>query len=354
MNSPLPAGAAAPDADATACPTPMRIAVAGAGAIGCTLAATLAHAGQPVRLLARGATLQAVQRDGIRLQRADGIVHAQVQAASDARQLGEQDAVFICTKAHDLARIVPALGPLIGPHTCIIPMVNGVPWWYFQRLPGRFAGRAVQAVDPDGALLRALPTEQLLGAVQFITAERSAPGAVSSLNPLLIILGELDHTETPRARRLADALNAAGIEARVSPRIRDPLWTKIIANLTSNPLSVIAEATLEALYGDPRLLPVVRKILHEGLTLAASYGARIEFDPQTFISQALGMGPVRTSMLQDALQGNPLELAAIGDAVLELARLQQIPMPVAQDIIAMAHYRSEHARSPAPRPPAPH
>lgn len=346
MNAPInisatPANTTAPQADA-----PLRIAIAGAGAIGCTLAALLAHAGQPVQLLARGATLNTLRRDGIQLTRAHDVLSVPVQASDSAADLGVQDVVFICTKAHDLSGIVPSLQPMIGPHTCVVPLINGIPWWYFQGAPGRYAGRTVQSVDPDGVLLRALPSAQVLGAVTFITAERVDPGVIVSLNPPLIILGELEHdVDSPRAQRIAAALAAAGIEARVSSRIRDPLWTKVIANLTSNPLSVISGATLDALFSDPRLLPLVRKVLHEGFTLAASYGARIDFDPATFISQAVGMGPVRTSMLQDVQHGNTLELAAIGDAVLELAGLQEIPMPVTQDVVALAHYRDDALRA---------
>ncbi|WP_301116443.1 2-dehydropantoate 2-reductase [Pusillimonas sp. (ex Stolz et al. 2005)] len=328
----------------------LRMAVAGAGAIGCTVAAMLAQGGQRVSLLARGATLDAVRKNGLRLHRgkdSSQTIIASVTVSDSAADLGIQDAIFICTKAHDLATIAATLQPLIGPETCIIPMVNGVPWWYFQALPGRMAGRQVHSVDPDGRLLQLLPANQVIGAVQFLTAERLAPGVASSTNHMLVILGEIDHTETPRAARLVQALNAAGIESRLNPRIRDPLWTKIIANLSSNPLSVLTGATLDTLYSDPRLLPIVRKIMNECLALAASYGARIDFDPSSFIEQAQGMGPVRTSMLQDALSGHRLELAAIGDAVLELAQLQGMPMPVTSDILAMTHYRDDAGRAPA-------
>lgn len=324
---------------------PLRIAVAGAGAIGCTLAATLAHGGQDVSLLARGATLAAVRRNGLLLQRADDTVQVQLPASDNGAELGVQDVVLICTKAQDLPGIVPSLAPLIGPDTCIVPLINGVPWWYFQCLPGRMAGRPVHAADPKGALLAALPSKQILGAVQFFAAERLAPGVAAAKKPLRVVLGELDHTESPRAARVVQAFNDAGIECRSSPRIRDPLWTKITANLTTNPLSVITGATLDVLYSDPRLLPIARKVMNECLALAAAYGARIDFDPPSFIEHAISLGPVRTSMLQDALAGRPLELAAIGDAVLELAELHQMSMPVTRDILALAHFRDDALRA---------
>lgn len=331
--------------DPRSLPQSLRFGIAGAGAIGCTVAAMLAHAGNPVSVLARGETLRALQNQGIQLQHQNQTISANVTASDSAQQLGPQDVLFLCTKAQDIGAILPLAQPMIGPDTIVIPLINGVPWWYFQGVESRHTGRAVETVDPQGQLLRALPWQQLLGAVVFITAERPEPGRVISPNPMLIIVGELTHQRSDRAEQVAQALNRAGIEGRVSERIRDPLWVKIIANLTSNPLSVLTHATLDQLYGDPRISPVVRKVLLEGLTLAAAYGARIEFDPETFTAQAMAMGPVRTSMLQDALAGRPLELAAIGDSVLELAALQRIPMPVTQDILGMAHYRDEILRS---------
>ncbi len=317
----------------------LRIGVAGAGAIGCTLAAILAQAGQTVSLLARGATLRAVQANGIQLQRQGQTSHAPVAASDDAAALGVQDVLFLCAKAHDLAGLAQAAKPLIGPRTTLIPMVNGVPWWYFERLPGQAERRRIRAVDPDGRLFELLPSEQLVGVVQFMTAERLAPGVVMSNTPPLLVLGEIDHTESERVRRIAGVLNASGIEGRPSAQIRDPLWMKIIANLTTNPLSVVSGATLDAMYGDPRLLPITRRILFEGMALAAAHGARLPLDPHTIISETIAMGPIRTSMLQDYLSGNPLELAAIGDAVLELADAINLPMPTARDIISLAHFR---------------
>lgn len=328
----------------------LRACIVGAGAIGCTLAALLAKSGQAVNLLARGATLDAVRRHGVRLTQLDGTHQVPVHATDTLDGLGPQDVIFVCTKAQALHEVLPTLGPLLGPDTCVVPMINGVPWWYFQGLPGRLEGRAIDAVDPAGAMLASLPWKHLLGAVVFITAERTAPGAVRSTNPLLVVLGEPDNTDSPRAQRLATVLRAAGIETRVSPAIRDTLWTKVIANLTSNPLSVVTGATLDRLYSDPDIVPLVRKILHEALQVAAAYGARIPFDPPTFIAQGAGMGRVRTSMLQDYSQGQSLELAAIGDAVLELAALQGIDMPVTRDVIALARYRSKASLGPSPAP----
>ena len=318
----------------------IKVGIAGAGAIGCALAALLARAGNPVQVLARGETLRTMQAQGVVLHRHGARLQASVNAASDAGRLGVQDVVFVCTKSQDVAPMLDAALPMIGPQTVVIPLVNGVPFWYFKGLPGRWEGRPVEAVDPRGTLLSKIPIQQWIGAVTFITAERCAPGESVSNNPLLLILGEIDHSQPgPRLERLAAMLEAAGIQTRCVANVRDALWTKLLANLTSNPLSVITGAGLDAIYGDVRLLPIVRQMLHEGLALAAAYGARVAFDPTSFIAEAQAMGPVQTSMLQDHRAGRPLELAAIGDAVIELAQLQGLAMPVTARLLGLAHFR---------------
>jgi len=325
---------------------PVRIGSAGAGAIGCTLAARLAARvgvrGHSVKVLARGDALATIRRDGIHLTDLDGHHHVQVDASDDAASLGEQDLIFICAKAHALGSLLPQLKPMIGADTVVIPVVNGVPWWYFYGEGGRFEGRRVNAVDPQSVLSQALDLQHVIGCVVFITAHCPANAVAESKTPHLMIFGEPDNGLSPRLEQVRALIESVGIEARSTDRIRDNLWTKIIANLTSNPLSVITGATLEQLYGQPPLRELVSSCLHEALLTAAAYGARVSIDPQTFLELGAGMGAVRTSMLQDYEKGRPLELAAIGDAVLELADGMAIPMPVTRHLITLARFRGEH------------
>lgn len=321
----------------------LRVCIAGAGAIGCTLAARLVKGGQQVSVLARGDTLATIRRDGIVLNDLDGRHHVQVQASADAGELGPQDVIFLCTKAPALGAMLRQIQPMICPETMVVPVVNGVPWWYFHGEGGRFADRQVQAVDPDGQLDAALDWHQIIGCVVFITASTTATAVVESNNPHLMVVGEPDNSLSPRLERLRQVIESSGIEARATDRIRDQLWTKIIANITSNPLSVVTGATLEQIYGLPELRHLVSAVLQETLLTAAAHGARVRIDPQTFFELGAGMGAVRTSMLQDYDKGRPLELAAIGDAVIELADQMSIPMPTTRNIIALARFRGQQA-----------
>jgi 2-dehydropantoate 2-reductase len=158
----------------------LRIGIAGAGAIGCTLAARLAAGGHQVNVLARGETLAAIRRDGIRLFDLDGQHHVQVEASDNAANLGEQDLIFLCTKAQGLASLLPQLQPMIGAETVVIPVVNGVPWWYFHGEGGRYDGRRVNAVDPQSVLSQALDLRHVIGCVVFITANCPAIAVAES------------------------------------------------------------------------------------------------------------------------------------------------------------------------------
>lgn len=327
-----------------------RICVAGAGAIGGVLAARLAAAGHTVNVLARGSTLEVLRCQGVRLEDLKGSVRARV-TATDQPVFGPQDLIFVCTKSQDLLPMLEQVTPLLHPGTIVVPAVNGVPWWYFHKEGGRFDGQAVQSVDPGNRLPDLVPFEHVLGCVVFITAEVLAPGVIRSATPHLMMLGEPSGEMSERLRAVAALLEGAGIEARTTEHIRDKLWTKLIANLTSNPLSVLTHATLEQLYGDPELSAVVRLVLREVLLVAASYGARIAIDPETFLQEGEAMGPFRTSMLQDHARGRPLELAAIGEAVLELADRYGLPMPTTRAIVSLARFCGRARNSSIPSIP---
>ncbi|WP_299202108.1 2-dehydropantoate 2-reductase [uncultured Amphritea sp.] len=316
----------------------MRICIAGAGAIGCTLAARLAYSGQTVNVLARGRTLDVLQKEGIHLTDMDGEYRVSVNASDSTEALGLQDLIFVCTKAPALPVMLALIKPMLHEDTIVIPVVNGIPWWYFQGIESRFSGEIIQAVDPQGRGSDLIAPHHLIGCVVFITACRRAPGVVSSTTPHLVVMGEINHKFSGRVEQVRKIIENTGIEARAIDNIRDYIWTKVAANLTSNPLSVVTKGTLEQIYADDHLKQLVRSMLNEVLLTAAAYGARINFDPQTFMEQGAAMGAVKTSMLQDYEDGQPLELNAIGYSVLELARKVNTPMVVTKSILDLTTF----------------
>jgi len=322
----------------------LPICIAGAGAIGITVAARLSIAGFHVRLVARGDSLAAINKQGIRLLDSEGDHRARVEVGQ-ATDFGPQRILFLCSKSHDLVDLAAVLQPLISAETIIVPVVNGIPWWYFDGDEGDWTGQVVKSVDPDGRLKRLIPSRQIIGTTTLITAERTCPGTARTANPLQMTIGELDDRSSERTNVLASMLNAAGISARIAPRIRDAVWTKVVRNLISNPVTAITGATLRENFGNHYLADISRQMLREVIPVIDAYGAKLEVDPDIILESGRKLGDVKTSMLQDFEKGNQLELASICDAVIELANQRGIRMPVTEAITGLAHFRDTAERS---------
>jgi 2-dehydropantoate 2-reductase len=317
-----------------------RICVAGVGAVGSTVAARLAAAGETVSLLARGERLAQLRR-GLRVEFGEDVQEV-LLPVSDRPEFGVQDIVLIATKAQGLRQLLPTLAPLIGPHTLVAPLVNGIPWWYFQGAGGPFDGNTVAAVDPSGALRGAIAAEQLIGCVVYLTAQLAA-GRVTVMGSQRMAVGEIGPArggDSDRALALATLLSRAGITTTASPHIRNEVWTKVALNLATNPLSVVTEATLLDQFTNPRLLPIVCTVLEETARVAHGHGAELTLSMDEMIATGRKAGPFDTSMLQDYRAGRPLELEAIGSSVLELAHKIGQQMPATRLIVDLCAHRA--------------
>lgn len=324
----------------------VRITILGAGAIGCTVAARLILAGfSRVSLIARGENLHVLQQDGIGLTDLTGEHQVKpYQVVDDSYQLGQQDVVFIATKATALASLGAMLQPLLHDDTLLIPLTNGIPFWYFYEGQKNAHIKAIKSLDPTRVLLDGYPLAQLIGAVVFITAQLQKYGKVCSSNPYLLIFGEPNNRLSKRVKSLQLLFKDSGIEVRIVKNIRDHIWTKVIANLSSNPLSVITGATLKDIYSHPYLHDITLQITHEIRQVAASYGARVSIDPHTFLQLGSDMGDVHTSMWYDYQNKQPLELSGIADAVLELGEKYDCVMPTIKQMNQLTQYLSEKSR----------
>ena len=346
---------------------PIRITVIGAGSVGGVMAFRLARAGHEVSVIARGDHLGAIQARGLTLiegsdrenpnHRPETIA---MQASDDpavlARASGPSDLIIIALKAHSIPQMLPRLSPLLKDQTRVVAAINGVPWWYFSGHGGRHAGRSLQNLDPEGRAALAIDSSRLVGCIVHLSAEVPAPGVVRHTAGKRLILGEVLDRETgggqasgddsrSRSRRLGAADIAvlcgdAGFTAEHTPDIRREVWTKLIGNLSFNPVSALTGLRMDGLCADPQVCELLRTLIDEGKAVASAMGVAVTIDADARIAMARSLGPVRTSTLQDFESGRPPELDALVGAVIELAQWYQVPVPALRQVYALAQAKA--------------
>jgi 2-dehydropantoate 2-reductase len=315
----------------------MKIAVVGAGAIGGYLGARLSLAGEDVSFIARNRNLQAIQAHGFKLIEEDGSerVARDVKAFERYADAGPQDAVLLTVKAHQVRDLLPDLRGLFGPQTMLVTMINGVPWWYFHKLPGAYEGQRLQSLDPDGALASHIEPERVIGSVVYPASELLAPGVVKVIEGNRFSLGELDGSRSERIEALSKTMMNAGFKSPVSRDIRSEIWVKLWGNLSFNPLSALTHATLQDICLFPPTRALAAQMMAEAQAVAEKLGVVFKITLEQRLNGAQAVGAHKTSMLQDVENGRALELAALVGAVVELGLITQTPTPTISAIHAV-------------------
>jgi 2-dehydropantoate 2-reductase len=314
----------------------VKLAVVGAGAIGGYLGAKLARAGEDVTFIARNHNLAAINARGFKLILEDGSeeLAPTVRAVQHMADAGPQDVVLLTVKAHQVVDLLPDLRALFGPQTVVVTMINGIPWWYFNRLGGAHEGRALHSLDPGGRIAAHIEPERLIGSVVYPAAELVEPGVVRLIEGNRFTLGELDGARTERIEALSQVLMRAGFKAPVSKDIRSELWIKLWGNLSFNPISALTHATLEDICRFPATRTLAEAMMTEARTVAEALGVRFKISLAQRIAGAEAVGAHKTSMLQDVEAGRALELEALVGSVVELGRITGTPTPSIDAIYA--------------------
>ena len=320
----------------------MKICVVGAGSIGGLIAAYLARSGFDTSVVARGAHLRAIQAQGLTLVTPDERFTVKLTAAEDPAELGVQEIVFLGLKAHQIPDMLPRIGPLIGAHTVVVPAINGLPWWYFYREGGAQDGQTIRCLDPQGVMFGLLDPHHIVGAVVHAAAEVSGPGEIRSNGRRTFYLGEPDGSLSRRLNGLADAMGRGGLEAHVSDNIRAEIWMKLVGNLTFNPVAALTRANLTEICDNPGLIELIRRGMEEGNAVSAAYGVPQTVSIDKRLEIARGVGPVRSSMLQDLEAGRAMEIEPIIGSVVELARTKGVPTPCIDLLYAMVTELARH------------
>ena len=332
----------------------MKICVVGAGAIGGLIAARLSASGNDVHVVARGATLAAIRDNGLTVTFADGspTIRAAVNAAETFVVKGSAadanfDSVILAVKAHQIAGLAEQVSAMCGRDTVVVPVQNGIPWWFFHRFPGPHAGYNLRTLDPDARIAVAIPAERVVAGIAYPAAERTAPNVIHHVEGDRLPIGELDGLKSDRATAIADAFSAAGFKSRVLTDIRSHLWIKAWGNLAFNPISALTGATLGQICGDPITRQLAADMMHEASAIADALDVRVLLTVEQRITGAEQVGDHKTSMLQDREAGRSMEVGPLIGAFVELARLTGVSTPAIDAVYALINQlndRLDHER----------
>ena len=290
----------------------MRIAVIGVGGIGGPYGASLAKAGADVTFVARGAHLAAMRQNGLKIEGDRGETHVRpAQATDDIAAIGPVDYVLLCVKLWDVEGAGEQIRPIVGRETAVIPLQNGV--------------------DAADRLVPILGSEAVMGGTAFVTGSIVAPGVVRQTGTYQrMTFGELGGRASPRGERLRDMCEAAGFEGILSPDVRVPIWEKFLVLVPLANVNALTRVPLGTYRADPDLWGLVEASIEETAAVGRAEGVGLAPD-----AVERGLAMIRsmpdhhmTSMGNDLLRGNRLELPWFAGKVVELGRRHGIPTPV--------------------------
>ncbi len=321
----------------------MKIAIIGAGAIGGYVGVKLALAGNDVTFMVRGANLEAIKKNGMKLIMNDGteLVASNVKATNDYDEPGPQDIVILGMKAHQVEAIVDDVQKLFGPDTIVVPMQNGIPYWYFHKHGGELEGSVVKSVDPSGKILEKINPERVLGCVVYPASELTEPGVVVHIEGDRFPIGELDGSVSERAKKVSECFINAGFKSPILENIRSEIWLKLWGNLTFNPISSLSHSTLVDICQYPLTRELASDMMTEAQTIANKLGIEFRVPLEKRIAGAEKVGKHKTSMLQDVEAGRAPEIDALVGSVVELGHLTGTPTPHINTVYALVKLLSK-------------
>jgi len=289
----------------------MRVLIVGAGGVGGYFGAKLARAGVPVTLLARGAHLAAIQRDGLRVRSAiDGESVATVTAVADVAGLPPADVVLFCVKSFDTETAAAAIRPAMGPDTAVVSLQNGV--------------------DNEETLERVLGPGHAVGGVAYVFATIESPGVIAHRFAGHLVFGELDGRPSARLEALRAAFEKAGVRAEVAGDIRRALWLKYVMISAQAGMTALTRAPIGVVRGVPESRLMYRRIAEELAALAAASGVALGADAVDNVMKAADglAAEAYSSLHHDLTQGRRLELESLHGHAVRLGERLGVPTPM--------------------------
>jgi 2-dehydropantoate 2-reductase len=298
---------------------PMRIAVVGAGGVGGGFGVALAKAGADVTFIARGAHLAAMKSHGLKIQGGRGESHlVPTQATDDPAGIGTVDIVLFCVKLWDVESAGQHIKPLVGAHTAVIPLQNGI--------------------DAAERLIPILGSHAVMGGVAQISASITAPGLIQQVGTFMrMIFGELDGTRSKRAEDFLALCQKAGFDATLSDQIQTELWMKFILLASNASVTAATRQPIGRLRDDPDIRQMMSAAFQEVIDVGRAKGVTLPSDALEKIVAFIGHAPpaMKASMALDLDRGNRLELPWLGGKVVALGRELGVATPTHATMYAL-------------------
>jgi 2-dehydropantoate 2-reductase len=296
----------------------MKIAIIGSGGVGGYFGARLAASGEDVTFVARGAHLEAMQKNGLKVLSALGDLHLpKVKATSDTKTIGLVDVVMIAVKLWATEEAAAAAKPLIGPNTVAVSFQNGV-----------------VAVD---TLLPVLGKEHVMGGVANIAALIEEPGVIRhNGNMASLFFGELDGKPSARSQAFLGACTKAGIKTELVGDIQKAIWEKFVRLVTLSAMTSLTRIPVGPIRSDPDTRALLQTVMEEVVALGRAKGVKLDAsivaDQMKIID---GYPPTMVaSMCGDLRRGNRLELPWLSGMVAKFGRELGMPAPANQFVYA--------------------
>lgn len=305
----------------------MKILVMGTGAVGGCLGGMLARTGEEVTFVARGQHLEAVRRQGLRVESTlvgDFVVRAPAVERPDGSW--KADLVLFCVKSYSNTQAIETIRPAVGGSTAILTLQNGI-------------GSGEQ-------LAAAFGWDRVLLGAAYIEAMRKGPGVVGQAGPCRIVFGEPDGRQSQRALRVRDALQRAGVEAELSSDVMAALWSKLVFICALSGMSCITRSSFAEVMDTPATCDLAERVMREAEAVARARGVKLDADivERNMAYFQENKKDLVSSMYLDFQAGNPLELSVINGAVSRLGKEAGVATPINDFITACLSVADQRAR----------
>ena len=288
----------------------MKVAVIGTGGVGGYFGGLLAQAEHEVTFIARGAHLQAIKENGLRVEsQLDGTFTVPGNATDNTAELEEQDLVLFTVKMYHNPEAIKHLGPMIGPETVVLTLQNGI--------------------DNGDILAEAVGESHVMIGSAYLEGRVSAPGVVTQAGPGLAAFGEMKVGISRRGENLLQRFQEAGWRVNLHENMPGMLWKKFAYIAGSAAVCAAANCVYEEMRTKPETRALIQHAIEEALAVGRAKGAPIMSDSLAWAMDSLDRfpGQGRASMAKDFTDMRPVELEGLTGTVVRMARELDVPTP---------------------------